>query len=505
MNEPSRLSDREITDMLRRRSARPAPDGLASAVLESLASERARHSVRTAGRPAKRPLVLLAAAALLLVGGAMAVGSGLVRLPSVVPPVPVPSLAAVVTDPTAVPTAISPSPSAAPTSSAAPISSAVPARAPSWIATGSMVTPREGHTATLLPDGKVLVAGGLNRTSGRPNGSTLDGAILASAELYDPRSGTWSATGTMGTARENHTATLLPDGKVLVVGGFTVTSGNPNGTTLTSAQLYDPATGTWSATGSMSTARESHSATLLPDGRVLVVGGYTVTVSVDGGSTVMTSLASAELYDPASGRWTATGKLVYEGGTATLLPDGKVLVAGGNWSGGSFGGGGYSPATAELYDPGSGTWTATGNMAAGRYSSTATLLPGRKVLVACGCDHAGRASELYDPTTGSWTATGTMVADHWRDTATMLPDGKVTATLLADGKVLVAGGGTPTLPAAELYDPGTGSWAATAKMLAVRVDQTATLLPDGKVLVAGGEGPSGTLASAELYDPGTGQ
>jgi hypothetical protein len=135
----------------------------------------------------------------------------------------------------------------------------------------------------------------------------------------------------------------------------------------------------------------------------------------------------------------------------------------------------------------------------------ATLLPSGKVLMACGCDHAGRASELYDPTTGSWTATGTMVEDHWRDAATWLPDGTVTATLLADGEVLVAGGGSPTLPAAELYDPGTGSWTATAKMVAVRVNHTATLLPDGRVLVAGGgEGDwPPALASAELYDPGS--
>ncbi len=144
-------------------------------------------------------------------------------------------------------------------------------------------------------------------------------------------------------------------------------------------------------------------------------------------------------------------------------------------------------------------------MAAGRTVSTATLLSDDKVLAACGCDQAGRASELYNPTTGSWTASGTMVADHWGDTATILPAGRVTATLLADGKVLVAGGGPPTLPAAELYDPDTGTWSATAKMLAVRVNHTATLLPDGKVLIAGGGDRAGLISSAELYDPGSGQ
>ena len=180
-------------------------------------------------------------------------------------------------------------------------------------------------------------------------------------------------------------------------------------------------------------------------------------------------------------------------------------MAGGYSTSGSFGGGGFTPvrATAELYDPSSGTWTAASPKRPIAVMPTmATLLPNGKVLMACGCDHAGRASELYDPTTGSWTATGTMVANHGRDTAASLPDGTVTATLLADGKVLVAGGGSPTLPAAELYDPGTGSWSATAKMLAVRVSHTATLLPDGKVLVAGGEGDASHAGLRRAVRPG---
>jgi WD40 repeat protein len=488
--------ERDLERWLQAEAPATAPAGLHAAVIDRARTRRQRPGWATSGLARwfgrNRGLTLLAAGALLLVGGAMAAGSGLVRLPSLVPPVPAPSLAAV-TDATASPT-ISPAPTET--------SVVASAGAASWAVTGSMVTPREGHTATLLPDGKVLVAGGRNTTSGNPNGT-----ILGSAELYDASSGSWSATGSMSAARENHTATLLPDGKVLVVGGFAVTSDNPNGTTLATAELYDPATGIWSATGSMSTAREGHTATLLPDGKVLVVSGDTVTVRAVGGSTVTDPrpLASAELYDPASGTWTATGKMVYGGGTATLLPDGKVLVAGGSWSSGSFGGSGYGAATAELYDPASGTWTATGNMTAGRTASMATLLLAGKVLMACGCDHAGRASELYDPATGTWTATGTMAADHWRSTATMLPDGRVTATLLADGKVLVAGGGPTTLPAAELYDPDTWSWTATAKMLAVRVNHTATLLPDGKVLIAGGGDRAGLISSAELYDPGTGQ
>ncbi len=215
--------------------------------------------------------------------------------------------------------------------------------------TGSLATARYNSTATLLPNGKVLVAGGEDSSS----------SVLASAELYDPASGTWAPTGSLATARGNQTATLLPNGKVLVAGG------RPNGGVLTSAELYDPASGTWTPTGSLATARVFHTATLLPNGKVLVAGGLD-TSSV---------LASAELYDPASGTWTTTGSLATARHfhTATLLPNGKVLVASGS-----------GDASAELYDPASGTWGPTGSLATARNSHTATLLPNGKVLVAGG-------------------------------------------------------------------------------------------------------------------------
>src|SRR5205823_2686018 len=175
----------------------------------------------------------------------------------------------------------------------------------SWVPTGNLITARFRHTATLLPNGKVLVAGGNN------------GAALSSTELYDPASGTWTATGSLGTARARHTATLLPSGKVLVAGGEDDAHND-----LSSAELYDPASGTWTATGSLGTARKNHTATLLPNGKVLVAGG---TNGADD-----PGLSSTEQDDPAGTRWTATGNLgtAHLRNTATLLPNGEVLVAG---------------------------------------------------------------------------------------------------------------------------------------------------------------------------------
>ena len=251
-----------------------------------------------------------------------------------------------------------------------------------WTATGSLAKGRYDHTATLLPSGKVLVAGGYARP--RPY-------ELASAELYDPASGTWTATGSLAHARTLHTATLLQNGMVLVAGGY----GKQKN--FRSAELYDPTSGSWFATGRLGTSRARHTATLLPDGKVLVVGGN---LSI----RPFSYLASAELYDPASGTWTATGSLATgrEYHTATLLPNGMVLVAGGF--------NGSELASAELYDPASGTWTATESLPTVRRIHTAALLPNGKVLVAGGYALGGAlaSAELYDPASGTWTATGSL-------------------------------------------------------------------------------------------------
>ena len=178
--------------------------------------------------------------------------------------------------------------------------------------TGGLIQGRLNHTATLLENGKVLVAGGFNHRS--------NPSLLASVELYDPATGTWTNTGQLATGRDGHTATLLPNGMVLVAGGQD--SSGPSA----SVELYDPATGAWTITGSLNNAREFHTATLLPNGKVLVAGGR--------GTNGI--LASAELYDSATGAWTATGSHLNNARsqhTATLLPNGNVLVAaGGNAS-----------------------------------------------------------------------------------------------------------------------------------------------------------------------------
>jgi Kelch motif protein len=339
-----------------------------------------------------------------------------------------------------------------------------------------MIKPHAYHTATLLPDGHVLIAGGLVN-------DRLDGNISASAELFEPTSGgAWTAARPMIEARWGHTATLLQDGTVLVAGSY-VNSGDP----LASAELYDPGTGRWTATGTMRHGRGGHTATLLRDGRVLVVGGGAEDTSLEGGPRS----ATAELYDPDTGRWTATGSMrqARTAFTATRLADGRVLVAGGD---GDF-------TAAELYDPDTDRWSATGSMAQGRIGHTATLMPDGSVLVTggCACSDPGageRASaELYEPGSGRWAATASMAKARIFHTA----------TLLADGHVLVVNDGLDDRPAsAELYDASSGRWTNTARPARGRVGYTATLLLDGMVLLAGDY--SRNILATELYDPGTG-
>jgi hypothetical protein len=368
-----------------------------------------------------------------------------------------------------------------------------------FTATGDMSTPRLGHTATLLSNGKVLIAGGARGSF--LNGIYLNYLPVASAELYDPSTSTFTATGTMATSRVGHTATLLPNGRVLIAGGARDFSPDGNYLPMASAELYDPSSGTFTTTGSMATSRVGHVATLLPNGRVLVAGGA-LDRSPDG--HYMPGAIAAELYDPATGTFTVIGNLdtgdhspsttlladgrvlivgksahLYDPGTGrlsdpifdnylgiyfnqkgTLLMNGKVLFAGYDDDEGDF----WGP---ELFDPLTEIFATTGSMSGRRADHTATLLPDGTVLIA-GRGWAGPTEA--DP------------AEHFYS----------------------------TLNSAELYDPATGTFRNTSNMATDRDDPTATLLNDGSVLIAGGvqivQPPPSyitvALSSAEIYHPG---
>lgn len=342
-----------------------------------------------------------------------------------------------------------------------------------WTRTGQLSLGRTWHTATLLPNGKVLVTGGDFTSFNGPD-------VTASAEVYDTDDGTWTPTGSLAQARRGHTATLLPSGKVLVTGGNPPTSSTP--INLTSAELYDPVTGTWTSTGSLSVGRSWHTATLLPNGKVLVTGGF-------GNSNYV---ATTELYDPATAVWTTTGSLGAGRAEhlAALLPNGTVLVTGGKADQGA------PEVSAEIYDTAAGFWTTTGPLITARDENpTATVLPNGKLFVTGGYGSGGTlaSAELYDPATARWTAAASLAMGRYWHTATLLPNGRV---LIVGGRA----GGFPfgsSVGSAEVYDPAADSWAGTGSPAMARLGHTATLLPTGKVLVAGGSADG----SAELFDP----
>lgn len=355
-----------------------------------------------------------------------------------------------------------------------------------WVRTADLSQVRREHTATLLRDGKVLVAGG----SGNGKASGLHN----SAELYDPTTESWSpTTRPLNHARRYHSATLLDDGKVLVVGG------RDSEGVLASAELYEPTTRTWSELAALNIeARRDHTATLLRDGKVLVAGGR---------DTGDTCIKTAAVYDPGEQAWTQIPDLVPErrDHTATLLPDGKVLVTGGR-------GKDYEVlASARVYDPEEGAWSNTKvQMAVARQGHTATLLRDGRVLIAGGTgSHPELESielntaELYEPVTGEWRPTGTTMASQRTDhKAILLPDGKV---LVVGGtyNVTVQGDSTELFAPAELYDPATDRWLPADSQPQARKAHTSTLLLDGRVLVTGGQNAQGLLNTAELYAPVT--
>ena len=364
----------------------------------------------------------------------------------------------------------------------AAVSASSPAAPNTWRLTGRMTTARGGHTATLLADGKILVAGGSDAYG-----------VFDSAELYDPATGTWAHTGRMSTLRNLHVAARLNDGKVLVAAGFN------GGGVLASAELYEPATGTWTATVSMATPRSIPASTLLAGGKLLVAGGL--------GLAPDQFIATAEIYDPAltsiftpHGKWTTAGSLntPRAQATLTLLPDGKALAVGGLSSGGTL-------ASAELYDPGAGptgTWSPVADMNTPRAGHHATLVSNQQVLIVGGYNDTGplASAELYDPNTG---AGGTWTLAPDMKTARDAPTG----VTLKDGRILITGGEDPPGPAAtaQIYDPQPPTWEAETLPVGTRRNATATLLPKGTVLYAGGDvgntGITDALSSAELFQP----
>jgi WD40 repeat protein len=348
----------------------------------------------------------------------------------------------------------------------------------SFSLTGSMQTPRSSHTATLLNNGKVLIAGGKDST----------GTALAATELFDPSTNVFSSTGNMNFARWDHTATLLNDGRVLVVGGGSGT-----------AELFDPNTATFILTGSTTFTGSGITATLLKDGRVLVAGGGT---------------ATAELFDPSNGRFSPAGSMstARTGAAASLLNDGRVLVAGGTDSNGS--------ALGDLFDPASTTFSQTSTGGTQALSLTSTLLANGSVLLAGGetttllsggstrCCLYGPVSTalgtLFNPNSTVFSVVNDMSAARTFHTATLLGSGKVliaggasVQSMARQGKVLTS---NTSLAGAELFNPANGDFVPTGNMTTPRFSHTATVLGDGRVLVTGGIGTSGvTLATAELY------
>ena len=352
-----------------------------------------------------------------------------------------------------------------------------------WSSAGTMSTVRGTPIAAVLPDGTVLVVGG---------------ASSAAADLYDPVANSWTTTAPMSTARNYQAGTRLADGRVLVVGGQ-----DANGVTLASAEIYDPGTKTWTPTGSMTTPRYLHSASLLPNGQVLAAGGWASTCcSSNGQPGSQYPLTSSELWDPATGRWTAIGSMAnpHAAHTATVLSNGNVLVAGGqNYGQGSILGVGIT-AAADLYDPASGTWTSVGTMTTQRDYAAAALLSDGRVLVAGGnsggCCSGLSTAEIFDPTTLAWTGVQSMTTGR---------NGPAASAISNANSVLVSGGYSccsdpnPTRSSAEYFDLVTQVWHLTGSLSQARAFHTSVTLLDGTVLAVGGR-----FSSAERYYPDTG-
>jgi len=358
---------------------------------------------------------------------------------------------------------------------------------PDWSTTGTETTAHWADAAWRRPDDRVMVVGGCTLTScPKSFAQSSCGQVIATTDIWDPASGTWTSGSTMATPRYAFAGVPLASGDMLVAGGCTSTA---CASTTATAERFSVATGAWSSAGNLASPRSNPMASLLSTGELLLAGGCDV-----GACT-----KDAERYDPTTNAWSAVAELPAARGfaTATTLADGRVLVTGGC----------ADPACAAVlgdalvYDPTADAWSAAGTMSSPRAGHSATLLGDGSVLVAGGCSDGACTTSLAtadlwtaDATGGKLTPARSMASARHNHTA----------TTLSSGEVLVAGGATSTgssLPTAEVYFPVAKAWVEPSSMAMARAYHSGVLLASGDVLVAGGCNPQTCLPWAEVFSP----
>lgn len=342
-----------------------------------------------------------------------------------------------------------------------------------WEATPALATIRGTATATVLGDGAVLVAGG-----------GVGQIAVTASELFDTSSGTWRATGELRTARRGHAAALLPDGRVMVAGGIA------EGELLAATEVYEPRSGTWTAVAPMNFPRVGHSLTPLSDGTVLAAGGTSLggDEGAAGGQSIRPD-ASAEIFDPAKGTWSLTAEKMQAARfehTATRLDDGRVLVVGGR--GAAVDGQSPTLSSVELYDPAIRSFVGSTALADPRANHAAVKFPDGSVMVSGGVgglsgDQSLATVEIFNPGRARWDQVAPMAGSRAGHTATVLSDGRV---LVAAGES-VSRGARRSLDTAEVFEPGERQWRSANTMACARSEQAAVLLGDGSVLVVAGD------------------
>ena len=324
-------------------------------------------------------------------------------------------------------------------------------------------------------------------------GGNSNSSILATAEIFSPATNAWRLTGSMAKAREAFAAVTLANGRVLVMGGVGLGVGG-RAVVLGSAELYDPATRKWTAAGSLAVPRFRHTATLLNDGKVLVASGC------DFDSSCITKTSTSEIYDPATNRWSLSGSMIATEGranfTSVRLKDGRVLAIGGNTFVGDL--------KSEIYNPATRIWSPVPNLRMPRAQNSASLLPSGKVLVVggLGTDFPLQLAVLYNPVTNTWRPTGGMKTGRYGHTSTTLLNGSV----IIGGGVTYIAATNQFVPvnSSEIYSEATGTFKPAAPIAFPRLNQTATLLKSGRVLASGGYGPTlfcCAVGNAEVYTP----